>query len=62
MQKQNIKRTEEWLNDRYKILSTIKECKQANISYYEGALKAVEFLGYDWERNCKGKHTIYKRK
>lgn len=34
--------------------------RQADLSYYEGAIKAVEFLGYSWKRDKDGKHTITK--
>lgn len=28
--------------------------------YYMGALKALEFAGYEWKRNADGKHTLFK--
>ena len=43
-----IKRTEEWLDERYDIFNM----------YYRGAVKAVEFMGYEWRRHENGKHTI----
>lgn len=55
-----IKRTEEWLDDRYAIMFVENPPRQADVSYYKGALKALEFIGYSWERNAFGKHTLIK--
>lgn len=55
-----IRRTEEWLDERYNILKAIKEASLANQYYYQGALQAIEFLGYEWSRNENGKHKLYK--
>ena len=54
--KEAIKRTEEWLNERYNIWEMTNEW--ADLHFYRGALKAVEFMGYEWRRNEDGKHTI----
>ncbi|HAU84609.1 MAG TPA: hypothetical protein DCW90_03600 [Lachnospiraceae bacterium] len=56
------RKTEEWLDERWRIVNMTNPPRQADLSYYEGALKAIEFLGYDWERTGEGKHIIYKRK
>lgn len=53
-----IKRTEEWLDERYSIYKMAN--RNEDLLYYQGALKAVEFLGYEWERNEDGKHTLFK--
>lgn len=54
----HIERVEKWLDERFNI------CKVANRKedclFYEGATRAVEMMGYTWERNDSGKHIIYK--
>ena len=57
--KQIKKQTEEWLDERW-MIANMEDASQQNMSYYEGALKALEFAGYDWERDAEGKHTLYK--
>ena len=57
--KQIKQQTEEWLNERW-MIANMKYVSQQNMSYYEGALKALEFAGYDWKRDVEGKHTLYK--
>ena len=59
-QKQIIKSTEEWLNDRWDIINMENPSRPADKAYYEGAIKAVEFLGYDWTRDNAGKHRLFK--
>lgn len=59
-QKQIIKTTEEWLDERYNIMRAIKEASLVNTCYYEGALQAIEFLGYEWSRDKSGKHKLCK--
>jgi hypothetical protein len=56
---ENIKRTEEWLNERY-FISKMEDTRPQDISYYKGALAACEFLGYEWKRDENGKHTLIK--
>lgn len=56
---QEIKRTEEWLDERYSIYFEMAK-RNEDLMYYQGALKAVEFLGYEWKRNKYGKHTLFK--
>ena len=41
--------TEEWL-----------DVRPQDMSYYMGALKALEFAGYEWKRDADGKHTLFK--
>jgi hypothetical protein len=48
--------TEQWLDDRWGILEMTNS--PADKAYYEGALKAVQFLGFDWKRE-DGKHKIF---
>lgn len=55
-----VKQTEEWLDERWRILWMDNPPRQADLSYYEGAIKAVEFLGYSWKRDKDGKHIITK--
>lgn len=55
-----IKRsTEEWLNERW-MIANMKDTRPQDMSYYNGALKALEFVGYEWKRDSNGKHTLYK--
>ncbi len=54
------KSTEEWLDERW-MIANMEDARPQDISYYLGALKAVEFLGYDWQCDEDGKHTLYKR-
>lgn len=51
--------TEEWLNERWMIIN-MNEARPADVSYYNGALKALEFAGYSWKRDVNGKHTLLK--
>lgn len=53
-----IKRTEEWLDERYSIYEMAN--RNEDLMYYQGALKAVEFLGYEWKRTENGKHVLFK--
>lgn len=57
--KQMKKQTEEWLDERW-MIANMENVSQQNMSYYEGALKALEFAGYEWKRDSDGKHTLYK--
>lgn len=50
---------EEWLNSRWCIANR-EDSRQQDMSYYMGALKALEFAGYEWKRDSEGKHTLYK--
>lgn len=57
--KQMKKQTEEWLDERW-MIANMENVSRQNMSYYEGALKALEFAGYEWKRDSDGKHTLYK--
>ena len=54
------KSTEVWLDERW-MITNMEDARPQDMSYYHGALKAVEFLGYEWQRDENGKHTLYKR-
>ena len=54
------KSTEELLDERW-MIANMEDTRPQDMSYYQGALKTIEFLGYDWQRNEDGKHTLYKR-
>lgn len=50
-QKQIIKSTEEWLDERWAIANmeiNKDNPYSADMQYYKGAIAAVEWLGYDW--------------
>ena len=51
--------TEEWLNERW-MIANMKDERPQDMSYYMGALKALEFAGYEWKRDIDGKHTLFK--
>ena len=56
-----IKRqTEEWLDERW-MIANMKDARPQDMSYYNGALKALEFVGYEWKRDADGKHTLFKQ-
>lgn len=38
----------------------MKDARPQDMSYYMGALKALEFAGYEWKRDVDGKHTLFK--
>lgn len=59
--KQIKQQTEEWLDERW-MIANMEDVSQQNMSYYEGALKALEFAGYEWKRDSEGKHTLYKQR
>lgn len=51
----------EWLDERYSIaISSPDENRTANINFYNGAIEAIQFMGYWWMRNENGHHTIGK--
>lgn len=56
-QKEIKRQTEGWLNERWCIANR-EDARPQDISYYMGALKALEFAGYEWQRDEKGKHTL----
>lgn len=51
--------TEEWLDERW-MIANMKDTRPQDMSYYMGALKALEFVGYEWKRDADGKHTLFK--
>lgn len=53
------KQTEEWLDERW-IIVNMEDARPQDVSYYNGALKALEFTGYELKRDKYGKHTLYK--
>ncbi len=53
------KQTEEWLDERW-MIANMEEARPQDMSYYAGAVKALEFAGYEWQRDAEGKHTLYK--
>lgn len=34
--------------------------RSQDMSYYNGSLKALEFAGYDWQRDVNGKNRVWK--
>ena len=51
--------TEEWLDERW-MIANMKDTRPQDMCYYMGALKALEFVGYEWKRDADGKHTLFK--
>ncbi len=43
--------TEEWLDERW-FIANMKDARPQDMSYYMGALKALEFTGYEWKRDA----------
>lgn len=58
---EKIKEVEEWLDERYIIIGMTNKRIQ-DVCYYNGALKMLEKLGYDFIRNDSGKHKIFKNR
>lgn len=56
------KQTEEWLDERWCIAHMEEPPRMPDLWYYNGALKALEFAGYEWYRDENGKHRLYKSK
>lgn len=59
-QKEIKQQTEEWLDERW-IIANMEDARPQDMSYYNGALKALEFAGYEWKRDADGKHTLFKQ-
>ena len=53
------KQTEKWLDERW-IIAHMADARPQDMSYYNGACKALEFAGFTWERDTDGKHRVYK--
>ena len=51
--------TEEWLDERW-VIANMDDSRPQDMAYYNGALQALEFVGYEWLRDIHGKHTLYK--
>ena len=51
--------TEEWLDERW-MIANMKDARPQDMSYYNGAVKALEFARYGWVRDTNGKHIVYK--
>lgn len=60
-QQEIIEQTENWLNERWKIAHMEEPPRPQDVSFYNGALKALEFIGYEWTRDNDGKHTLYAK-
>ena len=58
-QKEMSKRTEKFLDERW-IITNMEDSQSQDMSYYNGALKALEFAGYNWQRDVDGKHRVWK--
>lgn len=58
-QKEIKRQIEEWLDERW-LIANMEDARQQDISYYNGALNALEFTGYEWKRDADGKHTLFK--
>ena len=58
LNKEIKQKTEEWLNERWYI-ANMEDARPQDMSYYNGAVHAVQFLGYNWERDENGKHLVY---
>lgn len=50
--------TEAWLDERWQI-ANMENARPQDMSYYDGAIEALVFAGYDWERDAQGKHKLY---
>lgn len=57
-QKELKRRTEEWLNERWRI-AIREDSRPQEMSYYNGAIKCCEFLGYEWKRYDDGEHKLF---
>lgn len=55
----NIKKEQKkWFDERWRF-TQMEDARPQEMSYYLGAIKTLEFLGFDWVRDEHGKHTIY---
>ena len=43
------------------MIANMEDARPQDTSYYNGALKALEFAGYEWKRDADGKHTLFKQ-
>ena len=58
-QKEIKKQTEEWLDERW-MIANMEDARPQDMSYYNGALRSHEFVGYERKRDADGKHTLFK--
>ena len=58
-QKEINERIESFLNERW-FLAHREDSRPQEVSYYNGALKALELAGYDWRRDEDGEHRVFK--
>lgn len=58
-QSEIIKRTEEWLDERW-VIYNMDDARPQDVSFYAGAIRACQFLGYSWIRDENGKHKLIK--
>lgn len=57
--KEQLPFIEDWLNERWAVAHMEEPPRPADLGYYNGAIKALEFLGFEWARNGDGKHIIF---
>lgn len=65
MNKKQIERMEDLLNERWNIFTSHSETQERSQyyierAYYHGLIQSLETMGYYWERNKSGKHLVYK--
>ena len=54
------KQTEEWLDEKWRI-ANMDNARPQDMSYYDGAIEALVFAGYDWEREAHVIHVLNKK-
>lgn len=60
-QKEINERVESFLNERW-FIANMEDSRPQDMSYYNGALKALEFAGYAWQRDEDGEHRVWESK
>ena len=60
-QQEIIEQTESFLNSRWYI-ANMDDARPQELSYYNGACKALTFAGFSWSRDENGKHTVKREK
>lgn len=40
------------------MIANMEDARPQDMSYYADIVKALEFAGYDWQRDAEGKHTL----
>lgn len=62
----NTLKMAEWLDKQWRLNESLQACKssfqQRNSfeRYYDGATMAIQILGYSWQRDSDGHHTVGK--